>query len=277
MTLRTFDDADAIRAAAERAEQIVVVGGGWIGSEVAASLRQLGHRVTMVVNGSNPLEHVMGREVAAIYGQLHRERGVEIISGRVTGVEGTKQATGVRLDRGTVLPAQLVVVGIGAVPRIELARRAGLAIAHDGVAVDAQLRTSDPAIFAAGDIAAAWHPRYEQRLRIEHWDNAKRQGAAAARNMLDAGEDYARVPYFYSDQYDLGMEYRGYAPEWDEVVLRGQPDERKFVAFWVRDGRVVAGMNANDWDAAKAVSALVAEHAPVAEIPADLTQLVTAA
>ncbi|HEY7464439.1 MAG TPA: FAD-dependent oxidoreductase [Candidatus Limnocylindria bacterium] len=277
MTLRTFDDADAIRAAAERAEQIVVVGGGWIGSEVAASLRQLGHRVTMVVNGSNPLEHVMGREVAAIYGQLHRERGVEIISGRVTGVEGTKQATGVRLDRGTVLPAQLVVVGIGAVPRIELARRAGLAIAHDGVAVDAQLRTSDPAIFAAGDIAAAWHPRYEQRLRIEHWDNAKRQGAAAARNMLDAGEDYARVPYFYSDQYDLGMEYRGYAPEWDAVVLRGQPDERKFVAFWVRDGRVVAGMNANDWDAAKAVSALVAEHAPVAEIPADLTQLVTAA
>ena len=277
MTLRSYEDADAIRTAAESAERIVVVGGGWIGSEVAASLRQLGHAVTLVVNLSEPLEHVLGREVATIYGDLHRERGVEVVPGRVTGIEGYPRVSGARLSRGRSLPAQLVVVGVGATPRVDLARRAGLAIADDGVAVDAELRTSDPFIYAAGDIAAAWNPRYGRRLRIEHWDNAKRQGAAAARNMLGADKEYGRVPYFYSDQFDLGMEYRGYAPEWDEVVLRGNPVGREFLAFWLRDGRVVAGMNANLWDAASAVSKLVAAGAPADEIPTDVAQLLPAA
>jgi 3-phenylpropionate/trans-cinnamate dioxygenase ferredoxin reductase subunit len=277
MTLRTLDDADAIRTAAEHAERVVVVGGGWIGSEVAASLRQLGRQVTLVVNGSQPLERVLGREVATIYGKLHRDNGVEILSGRVTGIEGASRVTGVRLERGTVLPAQLVVAGVGAVPRLELARRAGLAISGDGVAVDERLRSSDPSIFAAGDIAAAWHPRYERRLRVEHWDNAREQGAAAARNMLGADEPYTRVPYFYSDQFDLGMEYRGYAPDWDEVLLSGDVDRREFLAFWIRDGRVVAGMNANLWDAAAGVAALVERQAPATEIPADAMDLSSAA
>jgi 3-phenylpropionate/trans-cinnamate dioxygenase ferredoxin reductase subunit len=277
MTLRTLDDADAIRTAAARAEQVVVVGGGWIGSEVAASLRQLGHHVMLIINGSVPLERVLGREVGAIYGQLHRDNGVELRPGRVTGIEGTKRVTGVRLDRGTVLPAQLVVAGVGAVPRLELARRAGLAIAGDGVAVDDQLRTSDDAIFAAGDIAAAWHPRYQRRLRVEHWDNAREQGAAAARNLLGAGEPYARVPYFYSDQFDLGMEYRGHAPAWDEVVIRGDTERREFLAFWIADGRVVAAMNANLWDAADSLADLVARQVPVSEIPADVAALTPAA
>jgi NADPH-dependent 2,4-dienoyl-CoA reductase/sulfur reductase-like enzyme len=185
--------------------------------------------------------------------------------------------TGVRLDRGTVLPAQLVVAGVGAVPRLELARRAGLAIAGDGVAVDDQLRTSDDAIFAAGDIAAAWHPRYQRRLRVEHWDNAREQGAAAARNLLGAGEPYTRVPYFYSDQFDLGMEYRGHAPAWDEVVLRGDTERREFLAFWIADGRVVAAMNANLWDTADSLADLVARQVPVSEIPADVAALTPAA
>lgn len=269
MTLRSVEDADAIRAAAERADRIVVVGGGWVGSEVAASLRQLGHRVTLVTSLANPLQRVLGPEVAAIYADLHRSNGVDLVVGTVTGFEGTNHVTGVRLRRGQTLPAHLVVAGVGALPRVELARRAGLQLADDGIAVDAHLRTSDPAIFAAGDVAAALHPRFGRRLRIEHWDNAREQGATAARNMLGAAEDYARTPYFYSDQFDLGMEYRGHAPSWDQVELRGDAQRREFLAFWLRNGRIVAAMNANRWDDAEILARLVERGATADEIPGD--------
>jgi 3-phenylpropionate/trans-cinnamate dioxygenase ferredoxin reductase component len=265
-TLRTFADADAIRSAAERADRVVVIGGGWIGSEVAASLRQMGLAVTIVMPEQQPLERVLGAEVGSIYGQLHRDKGVELMIGEVVALEGERAARGVQLRDGTTVPAQLVVAGIGATARVELAREAGLALADGGIAVDAQLRTSDPRIYAAGDVAAAFNPRYGTRLRVEHWDNAREQGATAARNMCGSAEEYARTPYFYSDQFDLGMEYRGYARGWQDVVVRGDLSRREFVAFWLRDGRVAAAMNANAWDDAAALAGLVERAAPAREV-----------
>jgi 3-phenylpropionate/trans-cinnamate dioxygenase ferredoxin reductase subunit len=162
----------------------------------------------------------------------------------------------VETDDGRSLPADLVVVGVGAEPRIELASEAGMAVGG-GILVDARLESSVPGVFAAGDVAEAWHPRYGRRVRVEHWDNARRQGRAAAANMLGRATSYERIPYFYSDQYDLGMEYTGYATSWDEVVFRGDPRSREFIAFWLSAGKVVAGMNVNVWDVAPAVEQMV--------------------
>ncbi|HEX2766221.1 MAG TPA: FAD/NAD(P)-binding oxidoreductase [Candidatus Limnocylindria bacterium] len=246
--LRTAADADAIREAAARASATVVVGGGWIGSEVAASLRQLGHDVTLVSNLDRPLERVLGPDVADVYRAVHLEHGVHLVRGHVAGIEGDERAEGVRLADGRVVPGGLVVVGVGAKPRIKLATRAGLETRDGAILVDEHLRTSVPSIYAAGDVAAAWHPRFGRHLRVEHWDNAIHQGKAAAANILGANEPYARTPYFYSDQFDLGMEYRGHAPEWGRVVIRGDVDAREFHAFWLADGRVIAAMNVNLWD-----------------------------
>jgi 3-phenylpropionate/trans-cinnamate dioxygenase ferredoxin reductase component len=261
--LRTIDDADALRAAVATADRVVVVGGGWIGSEVAASLRQIGASVTLVTNLPNPLERVLGPEVAGAFGELHRERGVELVTGHVAGVVGTDRASGVRLSDGRILPADLVVAGVGVVPRLELALRAGLETSDGGVAVDDRLRSSDPAIFAAGDVAAAFNPRLGRRLRVEHWDNAKRQGRGAARNAIGLDEAYDRIPYFYSDQFDLGIEVRGLPDPADEVVVRGDPRTRTFLAFWLHDGRIAAALNANTWDAGKELATLVRQGATV--------------
>jgi len=254
--LRTLDDADAIRAATASARHIVVVGGGWVGSEVAASLRQMGLEATLVANLPNPLERVLGPEAASVYTAAHLDHGVRLLQGRVTAVDGDERVSEVLVGRRR-LKADLVVAGVGSVPNIELARRAGLQVAGAGVAVSAELQTSDPAIYAAGDIAAAWHPRFGERLRVEHWDNAREQGAAAALNMLGRGEPYSRTPYFYSDQYDLGMEYRGYAAAWDRVILRGDASSGGLLAFWLLDGRVQAAMNVNAWEAGDDLAAMV--------------------
>lgn len=255
--LRTLADADALREAASRARRIAVIGGGWIGSEVAASLRQMGHDVTVVSNLPRPLERVLGPEVADAYLALHREHGVKVVYGHVAFVEGDDHVDGLRLANGTRIPADLVVVGVGVAPRTKLAMRGGLETREGGIAVDEYLRTSVPNIFAAGDVAAAWHPRFGRHLRVEHWDNAIHQGRAAAANILGAREPYVRTPYFYSDQFDLGMEYRGYAPEWGHVVIRGDLAGREFHAFWIADGRVIAAMNANLWDDGDALLRLV--------------------
>ncbi len=261
--LRTLGDADAIRAAAGGARRAVVIGGGWIGSEVAASLRQLDLPVTMIADGSVPLERVLGHEVGAVYRDLHAERGVElVVNQRAAAFRGIGSVEAVETADGTRMEGDLVVVGIGAEPRTQLAIAAGIDVG-DGILVDEHLRTSVPGIFAAGDVAAAWHPVFGARLRVEHWDNARRQARAAARNMLGGAESYVRVPYFYSDQYDLGMEYAGYAPSWDEVVFRGNLASREFVAFWLKDRRVVAGMNANVWGVNDAIAALVASQQQV--------------
>jgi len=245
--LRTADDADAIRDAARRATSVVVVGGGWIGAEVAASLRQGGLPVALVGNREVPLQSVLGREVGEIYRDLHEEHGVELhMPEDVTRFLGTNHATGVETRSGRVIRGDLVVVGVGATPRLDLARAAGLKV-DGGIIVDEFLQAA-AGIYAAGDVAAAWHPLLNRRLRLEHWDNAKRQGAAAARNMLGRQSAYERLPYFYSDQFDLGMEYVGAPEGWDRVVLRGDATSREFIAFWLKDGYPVAAMNANIWN-----------------------------
>ena len=262
--LRTVEDADAIRDAAVGAHRVVVIGGGWIGTEVAASMRQLGLPVTLVAPGSVLLERVLGTEVGSVYRDLHAEHGVELVMNqRAAAFRGTNKVESVETADGTRIHGDLVVVGVGAQPRTQLAAAAGLDVG-DGIVVDEYLETSVPGIFAAGDVAAAWHPLLGTRLRVEHWDNAWRQGRLAARNMLAMAEPYVQIPYFYSDQYDLGMEYAGFASAWDRVVFRGQPADREFVAFWLSDGRVVAGMNANVWKVNDAIAALVGSRGRVA-------------
>ena len=261
--LRSADDADTLRQAIGLTAQVVVIGAGWIGAEVAASARQLGAAVAMVELAAVPLERVLGAEVGAIYRDLHASHGVDLHFGvGVEAIVGSKTVEAVRLSDGTELPASAVVVGVGVAPRVELAHAAGLAV-EDGVVVDEHLETSVPGIFAAGDVANAFHPRYGTRIRLEHWSAALNQGPAAARAMLGQRVVYDRSPYFFSDQYELGMEYRGWAPDFDEVVFRGDPVSGAFLCFWLRHGEVAAAMNANVWDAGDAIEALVQAAQPV--------------
>ena len=264
--LREMGDSEALRAAITAASRVVVVGAGWIGSEVAASARQLGAEVAVVAPGAVPLERVLGPEVGGVYRDLHHQHGVDLhLSTRIEAIVGSGAAQGVRTTDGLVIEGDLVVVGVGATPRDELARGAGLTV-DNGIVVDEFLRTSDPDVFAAGDVAATWNTLYKKRIRLEHWANALNQGPAAARNMLALGGHqaaYEKLPYFYSDQYDLGMEYNGYAADWDHLVLRGDPAGGEFLAFWLRDGHVLAGMNANVWDQGDGIKALVRGAATV--------------
>jgi 3-phenylpropionate/trans-cinnamate dioxygenase ferredoxin reductase subunit len=282
LTLRTMADADDIRARALAATSIVVVGGGWIGSEVAASLRSMDLPVTLVMPNARPLEAVLGPEIGEVYRAAHERHGVRLVTGStVAGFDGDTSVAGVRLDDRRRIAADLVIVGIGAEPRTGLAVDAGIPV-DDGILVDETLETAVPGVFAAGDVANALHPTYERRLRVEHWDNARRQARTAAANMLGARTRYARIPYFYSDQYELGMEYRGFAPTWDEVVVRGDPGDGEFLAFWLRAGRVAAAMNVNVWDMGPALQDLVGSTATVdpaqlADTARPLTELTRAA
>jgi 3-phenylpropionate/trans-cinnamate dioxygenase ferredoxin reductase component len=261
--LRVFEDSDTIRAAIERGGRAVVIGAGWIGSEVAASARTKGVEVTIVEQLAVPLERVLGREVGEVYAAIHRDHGVEVLGETgVESIEGDGRVERVRLEGGRTLDCDFVVVGVGVTPRVELAAAAGLET-DNGILVDERLETASDGVFAAGDAANAWHPFFERRLRVEHWHNALEQGPAAARNMLGRGEAYERIPYFFSDQYDVGMEYAGHAAEWDEVVFRGDVEGREFIAFWLQRGRVVAGMNVNVWDVTDAIQALIRSRAEV--------------
>jgi 3-phenylpropionate/trans-cinnamate dioxygenase ferredoxin reductase subunit len=262
--LRSRRDADTLAAAAARAEHVVVVGTGWIGSEAAASLRQLGREVTLLGPDTAPLARVLGPEVGRVYRDLHADHGVRLALGtRVAGFGGHGRVEAVITSDGRTIEGDLVLVGAGAVARTELAEAAGLPVAN-GVLVDERLEAVGAAgVFAAGDVAAAWHPRYQRSLRVEHWANAFNQGPAAARSMLGIPTSYARLPYFYSDQYDLGMEYSGLAATWDQVVVRGDPATHAFLAFWLKDGRVVAGMHANVWDVTEAIQNLIRNGRPV--------------
>jgi 3-phenylpropionate/trans-cinnamate dioxygenase ferredoxin reductase component len=265
--LRSAGDSDRIKALIARASRIVVIGAGWIGLEITAAAREAGVAVTVLEAAELPLLRVLGHEVASVFATLHAEHGVDLRLGvqvaEITGSDG--HADGALLSDGSLIPADAVIVGVGIAPNTELAAAAGLDV-DNGIRVDAQLRSSDPDIYAAGDVANAYHPVLGKHIRVEHWANALNQPQTAARAMTGADVSYDRVPYFFTDQYDLGMEYSGYVePEgYDEVVFRGDVDGREFVAFWLGDGgRVLAGMNVNVWDVNDAIQALVRAGEPV--------------
>ena len=261
--LRSLDDSDALRERLDRGGAVVVIGAGWIGAEVAASARQRGLEVTVIEPASVPLERVLGAEVGAIYRDIHTDNGVRMLMGTgVEAFEGDKAVRRVRASDGSLLECDFVVVGVGVQPRVQLAAQAGIDV-DNGILVDEHLQTSAPGVFAAGDVANAHHPFYDERIRVEHWANALHQGPAAARSMLGHAVPYDRLPYFFSDQYDVGMEYSGFAREWDRVVFRGDPATREFIAFWLSDDRVVAGMNVNVWDVNEPIRRLISERVKV--------------
>ncbi len=250
--LRTLDESLALKE--ELTGRLLIVGAGWIGLEIAAAARQAGAEVTVVENAAWPLLNVLGPELAPLFADLHRGHGVDLRLGTaVAGVQGSE----VLLSDGTRLRPDLIVAGVGAAPADELAAAAGLATGN-GVLVDARLATADPAVFAAGDVANQAHPSLG-RVRVEHWDNAIEQGRHVARSVLGDQAPYTRQPYFFSDQYDLGMEYLGHVGRdgYDELIVRGDRAALNLVALWVRGGTIVAGLHLNDWDAADSLRLLV--------------------
>ncbi|MEO6413088.1 MAG: FAD-dependent oxidoreductase [Pedococcus sp.] len=263
LSLRTIEDSQAIRAVLVPGRRVVFVGGGWIGLEVASAAREAGAEVTVLESLDLPLVRVLGPQIAQVFADLHREHGVDLRTGvTVEALEGDTAVTGVRLADGTVLPADAVVVGIGAAPNVGLAQAAGVDV-DNGVTADAVGRTSDPDVFAVGDVANVEHPFLGQRIRVEHWANALNQPQLVAAAMLDQEGPEAELPYFFTDQYDLGMEYHGLGGPDDEVVVRGDLAAREFVAFWLRDGRVTAGMNVNVWDVGDQIKALIRSSSAV--------------
>ncbi|MGW9377009.1 NAD(P)/FAD-dependent oxidoreductase [Streptomyces albidoflavus] len=273
--LRRLAHADRLRqvlAALGRDNgHLVIAGGGWVGLEVAAAARGYGAEVTVVEARPTPLHDVLGPELGQVFTELHGDHGVRFHFGaRLTSISGQDGVVlAAHTDDGEEHPAHDVLAAVGAAPRTALAEAAGLALVDrehgGGIAVDASLRTSDPDIYAAGDVAAAHHPLLDTRLRVEHWANALNGGPAAARAMLGRMVRYDRVPYFFSDQYDIGLEYSGYAPPgtYDQVVIRGDAGRRQFIAFWLSEGRVLAGMNVNVWDVTDQIQRLIRHGEPV--------------
>ncbi|MFD0686656.1 NAD(P)/FAD-dependent oxidoreductase [Actinomadura fibrosa] len=264
--LRTMADSAALRQAlAHGGRRVVIAGGGWIGLEAAAAARAHGNDVTVIEPEPTPLHAALGPELGGTFAALHREHGVDLrLDQGVAGFWGAGQVSAVVTSGGAEVPADVVVVGIGVRPNTALAEAAGLEVS-DGVLVDQSLRTSDPEIFAAGDVANAYNPLLGRRIRVEHWANALNGGPAAARAMLGRDVVYDRIPYFFTDQYDLGMEMSGVVSpgEYDQVVYRGDVASRQFIAFWLSAGRVVAGMNVNVWDVTGDIQALIRSAAPV--------------
>jgi len=259
LSLRRLPDSDRIKGVLREGARIVVVGAGWIGLEVTAAAREAGAEVTVIEVAPLPLQRVLGDEVATIFADLHRQHGVDLRFG--TGVQeilGEGQVSSVLLSDGTEVPADAVIIGIGVAPAVELAEAAGIKL-ENGIVTDEHLRTSAPDVYAAGDVANFYHPLLGRRIRVEHWANALNGGPAAARSMLGQDVVYDRLPYFYTDQYDLGMEYSGYTEPggYDQVVFRGDVAKREFIAFWLSGGKVLAGMNVNVWDVTDPIQALI--------------------
>jgi 3-phenylpropionate/trans-cinnamate dioxygenase ferredoxin reductase subunit len=263
--LRNLTDSERIRAELGEDKRLLIVGAGWIGLEVAAAARMAGAQVTVVEMAALPLERVLGRECAQIFARLHAEHGVDLrLQTGVRELSGQGRVERALLTDGSEIDVDAVVVGIGVAPADDLAKTAGLETSN-GILTDEHLRTSDPDIYAAGDVANFWHPLFGERIRTEHWANALSSGPAAARAMLGQDVTYDPVPYFFSDQYSLGMEYAGWVGDagYDEVVFRGDVPGREFVAFWLRAGVVIAGMNVNVWDVSDDIQELVRSRAVI--------------
>ncbi|GAB3083572.1 NAD(P)/FAD-dependent oxidoreductase [Pedococcus soli] len=268
--LRTLEDSNALHAVLATGPRLVVIGGGWIGLEVAAAASTMGATVTVLEAGPMPMAPLLGERVAAVLLDAHRSHGVEVrTQAHVVALvnDGRGHVSGVELADGTHLEADAVVVGIGALPNTALAEQAGLKVAN-GVVVDPHLQTSHPDVFAVGDIANAWHPTLGRRLRVEHWANALNQPQTVAAAITGQGEHYDALPYFFSDQYDLGLEYVGHPDPVlpCEVVIRGDETSGKFTAFWLQEGKVAAGLSVNSWGQTKDVEALIrgGVHPPLA-------------
>jgi 3-phenylpropionate/trans-cinnamate dioxygenase ferredoxin reductase subunit len=272
-TLRRIADSDALRGALAQVGRCVVIGAGWIGLEVAAAARSAGREVTVLEYAPLPLQRVLGDELGRYFAELHRSNGVELRTGAsVSAIVGSDgQVTGVQTDSGLV-PADMVVIGVGAAPNTALAADAGLKV-DDGVVVDEHLRTSVPEILAAGDVASAHNVVLGRRVRVEHWDNAIRQGRLAARSILGRSDRYDWQPYFYTDQFDLGMEYVGHGQPDDDVVIRGDIASGEFIAFWLREGVVTAAMNVNIWDVNDDLRSLIGRAIAVDRLSAPASSL----
>ena len=269
--LRTVEQSDLLASSVKNAEHVAIVGDGWIGMEVAASTRQMGREVTVFGLGAQPLERVLGPEMGLVFGRLHTDHGVDLLRrtqvAKILGEDG--RAVGVETDDGRRVAADVVLLAVGATPNTGLAVEAGINLRPKdlggGVAVDGTLRTSGPEIWAAGDLASIPSVRYGRPIRVEHWQTALDTGPHAAKAMLGSEEAYDKLPYFFTDQYDLGMEYLGFVagPDaYDEVVVSGSIESLEFVAFWTKAGRVLAAMAVNTWDRMAEVEALIRASEP---------------
>ncbi|MCH9036659.1 MAG: FAD-dependent oxidoreductase [Chloroflexi bacterium] len=277
--LRTIGNSQRLAESINRSRKAVVVGAGFIGSEVAASLRMKGLDVTLLEIEPVPLRHVLGDELGEIYAGIHRGHGVDLrLSEGIAEIQGHRRAERVITSSGASIDCDLVVIGVGVAPQTRLVDGTGIEV-DNGILVDEYCRTSLPNIFAAGDVASWWHPGLGQRLRVEHWDNALNQGAAAARSMLGRQEPYAPLLYFWSDQYDLNIQYLGHAVKWDHIVYRGDPQEQKFTAFFMDDGLVLAALVVNRFKDLRPTRTLIGQKVRVdekqlADESTDLKQLV---
>jgi 3-phenylpropionate/trans-cinnamate dioxygenase ferredoxin reductase subunit len=268
--LRTLDDSLALLEKLRGGGDVVVVGGGWIGLEVAAAARSHDCTVTLVEPQAAPLQGVVGPRIGRWFAELHASHGVQLRLGTgVAAFTGTDRVNGVLTEGDVTIPADLVVVGVGIRPRTELAEAAGAQV-EDGVVTDHTLRTSLDGVWAAGDVARWDSVLFGRRLRVEHWANAQDGGLAAGRSMAGAEITYDPVPFFFSDQYDVGLEYSGYVPadSGAELVVRGDPRTNEFMAFWVLPEasgvRLLAGMHVNTWDTMDAVQTMIRHHTVVA-------------
>lgn len=264
--LRNADDAEKLVAAFADASSVVVVGGGWIGLEAAAAARHHDLETTVVLREDVPLETVMGERIGRYFADVHTSHGVTLRPGeRVDAVT----ARTVKLGGGEVLEADVVLLAVGATPNVELAEEAGLLV-DGGVVTDEHFATSHPDVYAVGDVSSTLHTGHGEALRVEHWDDAVRQGEAVAKVLLGEDVAYDWAPYFFTDQYDLGMEYVGHASGDDDVVVRGELDDGagdgEFIVFWLRDGVVTAAMNVNIWDVQDDLRALVGKQVDPARL-----------